>query len=150
MKEYLNAVIYARYSSHSQTEQSIEGQLDAAGKYADAHGYTIVREYCDRAQTGRNDNRAEFQRMMADTDKKQFDVIITWKLDRIGRSREDLALDMENICITVPAFVPWSIICSVPLKLFGADYRSMIYAVFLYAVPLIGWAQSARRAKKAK
>ena len=68
--------------------------------------------------------------------------------DRLGRSREDLALDMENICITVPAFVPWSIICSVPLKLFGADYRSMLYAVFLYAVPLIGWAQSARRAKK--
>ena len=68
--------------------------------------------------------------------------------DRLGRSREALALDMENICITVPAFVPWSIICSVPLKLFGADYRSMLYAVFLYAVPLIGWAQSARRAKK--
>ena len=85
------AAVYARYSSHSQTEQSIEGQLDAAKKYADAHGYTIVKEYCDRAQTGRNDNRAEFQRMMADTDKKQFDVIIAWKLDRIGRSREDLA-----------------------------------------------------------
>ena len=90
------AVIYARYSSHSQTEQSIEGQLAAAHGYANAHGYTVVREYCDRAMTGRNDNRDAFQQMLSDTDKHQFDVIITWKVDRIGRNREDIAFNKHR------------------------------------------------------
>ena len=53
----MNAVVYARYSSHKQGEQSIEGQLAAAYKYASEHGYTIIHEYVDRAQTGRNDDR---------------------------------------------------------------------------------------------
>lgn len=59
--------------------------------------------------------------------------------EKHGRSKETLAIDMENCCITVPAFVPWSIICSVPLQLLGTDYRSMLYASFLYLVPLIHW-----------
>lgn len=94
--EPILAAIYARYSSHSQTEQSIEGQLAAAHSYATAHGYTVVREYCDRAQTGRNDNRDAFQQMLTDTDKHQFDVIITWKVDRIGRNREDIAFNKHR------------------------------------------------------
>lgn len=85
--ESVFAVIYARYSSHSQTEQSIEGQLAAGHAYAEAHGYIVVGEYIDRAMSGRTDNRADFQRMLADTDKKAFDVIIVWKVDRFGRNR---------------------------------------------------------------
>ena len=50
------AAVYARYSSHNQGEQSIEGQLAEARRYAAAHGYTIVQEYIDRAKTGRTDN----------------------------------------------------------------------------------------------
>ena len=87
------AAVYARYSSHSQGEQSIEGQLSEAKKYAAAHGYTIVQEYVDRAKTGRTDNRAEFQRMLKDTAKKQFSVIILWKVDRFGRNREEIAIN---------------------------------------------------------
>ena len=94
--EPILAVIYARYSSHSQTEQSIEGQLAAAHGYAKNKGYTVIREYCDRAQTGRNDNRDAFQQMLSDTDKHQFDVIITWKVDRIGRNREDIAFNKHR------------------------------------------------------
>ncbi|MBQ9703192.1 MAG: recombinase family protein, partial [Clostridia bacterium] len=82
------AVVYARFSSHSQGEQSIEGQLSEAYKYATAHGYTIVHEYVDRAKSGRSDNREQFQQMLKDTAKKQFDVIILWKVDRFGRNRE--------------------------------------------------------------
>ena len=63
------AVVYARYSSHSQGEQSIEGQLSNARDYAAAHGYTIEHEYVDRAKSGRTDNRAEFQQMLKDTAK---------------------------------------------------------------------------------
>ena len=87
------AVVYARYSSHSQGEQSIEGQLSEAKKYAAAHGYTIVHEYVDRAKTGRTDNRTEFQQMLKDTAKKQFSVIILWKVDRFGRNREEIAIN---------------------------------------------------------
>ena len=88
-----NAVVYARYSSRAQTDQSIEGQLTAAKKYAQEHGYTIIHEYIDRAMTGRNDNRAAFQQMLSDTAKKQFSVIIVWKVDRFGRNREELTFN---------------------------------------------------------
>ncbi|MCD8372050.1 MAG: recombinase family protein [Clostridia bacterium] len=87
------AVVYARYSSHSQTDQSIEGQLSEAHKYAAARGYKIIHEYCDYAKTGRNDNREQFQKMLKDTEKRQFDVIILWKVDRFGRNREEIAIN---------------------------------------------------------
>lgn len=87
------AVVYARYSSAGQREQSIDGQLAAAHKYAEAKGYTIVQEYIDRAMTGRNDDRYDFQRMLSDTAKKQFSVIIVWKVDRFGRNREEITFN---------------------------------------------------------
>lgn len=87
------AVVYARYSSHNQGEQSIEGQLTAAKAYAAAKGYTIVHEYIDRAMTGRNDNRYEFQKMLTDCAKGQFQVIIVWKVDRFGRNRQEITFN---------------------------------------------------------
>lgn len=106
------AVVYARYSSHGQNEQSIEGQLAAAKVYAEAHGYTIVHTYVDRAMTGRNDNRDEFQKMLSDCAKKQFQVIIVWKVDRFGRNREEITFNkyrakkhgvrVEYVAETVP------------------------------------------------
>lgn len=92
----VNAVIYARYSSHGQTEQSIEGQLAKGHEYAKTKGYTIVHEYIDRAMTGRNDNREQFQQMLSDTGKKQFSVIIVWKVDRFGRNREEIAFNKHT------------------------------------------------------
>ena len=87
------AVVYARYSSAGQKEQSIDGQLAAAYKYAEAKGYQIVHEYIDRAMTGRNDDRDDFQRMLSDTGKHQFSVIIVWKVDRFGRNREEITFN---------------------------------------------------------
>ena len=85
----MNAVIYARYSSDKQTEQSIEGQLRVCKEYADRNGYEIVGEYIDRAMTGTNANRPEFLKMIADAEKKIFDAIIVYKLDRFSRNRYD-------------------------------------------------------------
>ncbi len=86
------AVIYARYSSHGQTEQSIEGQLRDCYAFAEREGYAIVSEYIDRAISGTGaDNRPDFQRMIGDAAKKQFAVIIVWKLDRFARNRYDSA-----------------------------------------------------------
>lgn len=88
----MNAVIYARYSSHGQTEQSIEGQLHDCYSFAEKEDIKIVGEYIDRALTGRYDDRPDFQRMIADARKKQFDYVIVWKLDRFARNRYDSAI----------------------------------------------------------
>lgn len=89
----MNAVIYARYSSHSQTEQSIEGQLRDAYEYANREGLTVIGEYIDRAKSARTDSRASFQRMLSDAGKKQFQVVIVWKLDRFARNRAESAIN---------------------------------------------------------
>ena len=88
----MNAVIYARFSSHSQREQSIEGQLRECYEYARRYDITIVGEYIDRAISGMSDDRPDFQRMISDAAKKQFERIIVWKLDRFARNRYDSAL----------------------------------------------------------
>ena len=88
----MNVVIYARFSSHSQTEQSIEGQLKVCYEYAESHNYTIVGEYIDRAQSGKFDNRADFQRMIADSDKHTFEGVLVYQLDRFARNRYDSAI----------------------------------------------------------
>ena len=88
----MNAVIYARYSSSAQTEQSIEGQLRVCKEYAEKNGITILDEYIDRAMTGTNDNRPAFLRMIEDSKKHQFEKILVYKLDRFSRNRYDNAI----------------------------------------------------------
>ena len=61
-----NAVIYARYSSDKQTEQSIEGQLRDCRAYAEQLNLNIVGEYIDRALSGRYADRPQFQQMIKD------------------------------------------------------------------------------------
>lgn len=93
----MNAVVYARFSSHRQGEQSIEGQVAEAERFAAEHGLTIIHVYADRAQTGRNDNREQFQLMLADAAKHAFDALIVWKTDRIGRNKEEIALNKYHL-----------------------------------------------------
>ena len=92
IKQGLRAVIYARYSSSSQTEQSIEGQLRDCYKIVEDMGFTVVKEYIDRALTGKNDERPQFRKMIHDSAFGTFDVVITWKMDRFARNRTDSAL----------------------------------------------------------
>ena len=87
-----NAVIYARYSSHRQDEQSIEGQLHVCHDYAKRNGYTVIGEYIDRAISGRSDDRPQFQQMIEDAKKKAFQYVIVYKLDRFSRNRYDAAI----------------------------------------------------------
>lgn len=88
----MNAVIYARFSCDRQREESIEGQLRACNEYAKSHGYSVIGNYIDRAISGTSDNRPQFQQMITDSSKKQFDFIIVWKLDRFARNRYDSAI----------------------------------------------------------
>ena len=69
----MTAVIYARYSSDNQREESIEGQIRECTAYAEKNGITIVKHYIDRAISAKTDNRPEFQQMIKDSDKKLFD-----------------------------------------------------------------------------
>ena len=87
----MNAVIYARYSSENQSEESITAQLRACRDYARHNKMVVVGEYIDRAQSARSDKRTDFQRMIADSKKHLFDVVIVHKLDRFSRDRYDHA-----------------------------------------------------------
>ena len=88
----MNAVIYARYSSERQTEQSIEGQLRVCREYAEEQGITIIGEYIDRAISGTTDKRPDFQRMISDSSSRTFQAVIVYKLDRFARDRYASAL----------------------------------------------------------
>ena len=87
----MKAVIYARYSSDNQREESIEGQIRECTAFAKKNGITILRHYIDRAFSAKTDNRPEFQNMIKDSGKHLFDMIIVWKLDRFARNRYDSA-----------------------------------------------------------
>lgn len=86
------AVIYARYSSDKQNEQSIEGQFRVCKDFANKQNLDIVGSYVDRAQSGKYDDRTEFQKMMRDSGKDLFDYVIIYKLDRFSRNKYDSAV----------------------------------------------------------
>ena len=86
-----NAVIYARFSSHAQNEQSIEGQLKECYAFAERSGLRIVHEYIDRALTGTTDKRPEFLQMIEDSKRKGFQFVVVYQLDRFARNRYDSA-----------------------------------------------------------
>ena len=89
--------IYARYSSNNQTEQSIEGQIRVCREFAQRNGIVIVGTYIDRATTGTNDNREQFQKMLKDSDKKSFDYVLVYKLDRFSRNKYEMAIHRKHL-----------------------------------------------------
>lgn len=88
----MNAVIYARFSSHNQTEQSIEGQLQVCNEYANANNITVIGEYIDRATSATTDKRPQFQKMISDSKTKNFEIVLVYQFDRFARSRQDSAI----------------------------------------------------------
>ena len=87
----MTAVIYARYSSDNQREESIEGQIRECTAYAEKNDITVVKHYIDRAISAKTDNRPQFQQMIKDSERKLFDMVLVWKLDRFARNRYDSA-----------------------------------------------------------
>mgnify|MGYP004526068225 FL=1 len=87
----MNAVIYARYSSDSQREESIEGQLRECREYAERNDMTVVGTYIYRALSAKTADRPEFQHMIKDSAKEMFEIVLVWKLDRFFRDRYDSA-----------------------------------------------------------
>ena len=87
----MNAVIYARYSSDNQREESIEGQLRECREYAERNGMNVVATYIDRALSAKTDDRPQFQQMIRDSNTHKFEAVLVWKLDRFSRNRYDSA-----------------------------------------------------------
>lgn len=86
------AAIYARFSSHNQRSESIDIQVENSTRYCRENGLDVVRIYTDYAKTGRNTDRAEFQRMMEDARLGLFDFVVIYKVTRIMRNRDEMAL----------------------------------------------------------
>ena len=90
-------MIYARYSSDNQTEQSIEGQVRVCKEYAERNNISIIDSYIDRAKTGTNDRRPAFQRMIIDSSKKEWDYVIVYKLDRFSRNKYETVVHRKAL-----------------------------------------------------
>lgn len=91
------AVIYARYSSDAQSEQSIEGQLRVCEEYAEKNNILILNTYIDRAMTGTNDLRPDFQKMIKDSKNKEWDYVIVYKLDRFSRNKYESVMHKRTL-----------------------------------------------------
>lgn len=89
----MNVVLYMRYSSDKQTEQSIEGQERICRAFCEQQGYEIVNRYIDRATSAFKDadKRTQFQKMIKDSEKNLFEAVVVYKLDRFARNRYDSA-----------------------------------------------------------
>lgn len=97
-------VIYARFSSHNQREESIEQQIAECRAYAASHGLNIVGEYADAAVTGRTDRRPQYQKMRRDAEKGAFTVILAYKSNRIARNMVNALMfegEMERLGVSV-------------------------------------------------
>lgn len=86
-----NTVIYARYSSDRQREESIEGQIRVCEDFAKRNDLSVLKVYSDRALTGRTDKRPEFQLMVKEAELRMFEVVIVYKLNRFARNHYDSA-----------------------------------------------------------
>ena len=106
------AVIYARYSSDNQTEQSIDGQLRVCHEYAQRNDILILDTYIDRAMTGTNDLRPDFQRMMKNSVKREWNYVLVYKLDRFSRNKYEMAMHKKTLkdngtkVISATEFIP--------------------------------------------
>lgn len=91
------AITYSRFSSHSQNEASIAQQQELNNKYAEAHGYTVIKEYADYAMSGQNEDRPQYQLMLSEVKKIKPAVLIMWKNDRLGRDVLELQYAKRKI-----------------------------------------------------
>ena len=89
----MDCVGYCRFSSDAQRDgYSIDAQVRAIKEWASREGHVVKKFYIDEARTGTNDNRDEFQQMIADAATGTFQAVVVHKLDRFARDRYDSAV----------------------------------------------------------
>ena len=104
-----NAVIYARYSSHSQREVSIDQQVNACREFAARGGIDVLDVYADRATTGTNDRRPAFQKMISDAKKGSGNMSLStpW-IDAPGIGTTRLSISASCAIAGSRYYPPWS------------------------------------------
>src|SRR5215510_3484629 len=89
----MRAAIYARVSTF---DQEPENQLQELRRYVDARGWTAV-EYVDRGVSGAKDRRPALDQLLTDAKRRRFDVLVCWRLDRLGRNLRHLILLLDEL-----------------------------------------------------
>jgi DNA invertase Pin-like site-specific DNA recombinase len=97
----VKAAIYARVST---IDQEPENQLQELRRYVDARGWTAT-EYVDRGVSGTKERRPSLDQLVADARRRRFDVVVCWRLDRMGRNLKHLITLLEEIQTLGVAFV---------------------------------------------
>lgn len=97
----MRAAVYARVSTFGQEP---ENQLQELRRYVEARGWTAV-EYTDRGVSGAKDKRPALDQLVADAKRRKFDVLVCWRLDRLGRSLRHLVTLLEDLQAVGIAFV---------------------------------------------
>lgn len=97
----MRAAIYARVSTF---DQEPENQLAELRRYAEVRGWTVV-EYVDRGVSGAKDRRPALDRLLTDARRRRFDVLVVWRLDRLGRNLRHLVMLLEDLQALGIAFV---------------------------------------------
>jgi len=103
----MKAAIYARVSTLDKG-QDTEVQLRDLRSYAQARGWIIASEYVDKGQSGAKDRRLELDRLMKDVRKRKVDLILCWRLDRLGRSLKHLILTLDELQSVGVGFVSYN------------------------------------------
>src|ERR671913_510047 len=97
----MRAAIYARVST---VDQEPENQLQELRRYVEARGWTAV-EFVDRGVSGSKDRRPGLDQLLADARRRKFDVVVCWRLDRLGRNLRHLVTLLEDVQALGIAFV---------------------------------------------
>src|SRR5688500_13660895 len=97
----MKAAIYARVST---LDQEPENQLAELRRYIEARGWTAV-EYVDHGVSGTKERRPALDRLLSDAKRRRFDVLVCWRLDRLGRNLKHLVTLIEELQSLGIAFV---------------------------------------------
>jgi DNA invertase Pin-like site-specific DNA recombinase len=97
----VRAAIYARVSTF---DQEPENQLAEVRRYVTARGWTAT-EYVDRGVSGAKDRRPSLDELVRDAKRRRFDVVVCWRLDRLGRNLKHLITLLEELQSLGVAFV---------------------------------------------
>lgn len=101
MQKQIRIAVYVRVSTQEQAKEgySINEQTDRLKKYADAHGWTVVKIYTDAGHSGSNQDRPALQDMIADVKAGKIDKVLVYKLDRLSRSQKDTLEIIEDVLL---------------------------------------------------
>jgi putative DNA-invertase from lambdoid prophage Rac len=101
----MKSALYARVSTN---DSHCENQLIELRRYVEARGWTIAREYVDQGVSGAKERRPALDDLVRDAKRRRFDVLVVWRLDRLGRNLRHLILLLDDLQATGVAFVSLS------------------------------------------